>query len=252
MLSIFKSRPDAPKVDYSGSHKGRGRDYHRTFADKPGRSLMWDMEQRVLKSLIEKLELRVALDFACGTGRITGLLTEELPNARVVGVDVSDSMLEVARANVPDSEFFRIDGRNMTGLFDERSVDLVTAIRFFANADPDLREAATNEVAQIVRPGGHVIVNNHRNFWSLSYISRRARLNAAAPGCLNSEVIGPFLEKGFRVIEHHSLGVLPQSDDRSYLTSWNVARSVEGANLRRISKMHSLGLNTLWLLQKPS
>jgi len=57
--------------------------------------------ERVLASL----ELRgdeLVLDAGCGTGRLTRLLIERLPNGRVVALDASASMLEKARAELAE------------------------------------------------------------------------------------------------------------------------------------------------------
>jgi SAM-dependent methyltransferase len=44
-----------------------------------------------------------ALDFGCGVGRLTGALAKRV--ARVAGVDVAPSMLDLARENVPEATF---------------------------------------------------------------------------------------------------------------------------------------------------
>jgi trans-aconitate 2-methyltransferase len=58
--------------------------------------------------VLERLPLEggeVVLDAGCGSGRATKLLLEKLPDGRVIGVDGSPSMIEVAR------ETFEGDGR---------------------------------------------------------------------------------------------------------------------------------------------
>ncbi len=44
-----------------------------------------------------------ALDFGCGVGRLTRALTKRVE--RVAGVDAAESMLRIARENVPDASF---------------------------------------------------------------------------------------------------------------------------------------------------
>ncbi len=249
MTSIFRRQPDAISSAYSESHLGRGADYHRNFSDLPGRALMWQMERRVLGDLTVPLAANQVVDFACGTGRITKLLHEKLPDANVVGLDISSSMIELAKRNSPDVRFECTDGRHLASRFPESSVDLVCAFRFFANAEPELRCGVADQFASVVRPGGYVLVNNHRNFWSSSYFSRRVKSDRA-PGCLNREVTGLFRERGFEVAAHRSLGLLPQSDDRSYLASWRLTERLELANCDRTSAWHRAGLNTVWLFRR--
>jgi trans-aconitate 2-methyltransferase len=58
------------------------------------------------QALLRTLELsgdETVIDAGCGTGRLTRLLLERLPRGRVIALDVSDAMLERARANLePD------------------------------------------------------------------------------------------------------------------------------------------------------
>lgn len=112
-----------------------------------------------------------ALDFACGTGRITAVLAEWIP--RTLGVDVSDEMLAVARRTVPRAEFERRDVT--TGDTEIDPVDVATAFRFFMNAEADLRERAMAALSRRVRPGGAVIVSVQCNAAAPSGLLQRAR-----------------------------------------------------------------------------
>lgn len=61
--------------------------------------LAWALEQ------LQRLELRgdeVALDAGCGSGRVTALLADRVPQGRVYAVDVAPSMVEHARAALGD------------------------------------------------------------------------------------------------------------------------------------------------------
>jgi trans-aconitate 2-methyltransferase len=56
--------------------------------------------ERLGREVMDRLELRgdeTVLDAGCGSGRLTELLIERVPGGRVVGVDVSASMIEAAR-----------------------------------------------------------------------------------------------------------------------------------------------------------
>ncbi|MCW2843213.1 MAG: N-methyltransferase [Nocardioides sp.] len=236
--------------DYSRSHLGRGEDYDEGFAALPLRSLMSTMEEAVIRELAGRTAARSVLDFACGTGRIAEVVVTALPAARLVGVDIAESMLSVARERVPSGEWIHADVSELHSLVAGESFDLVTAFRFFPNADPALRAAAVTAVADAVRPGGFVLLNNHRNFWSGSYLARRLPSGAPAPGALNRQVVGPFLERGFAVVARRSLGVTPQSDERAYGLPLSWATRMERLNARVLSSRHTIGTNTIWLLQK--
>lgn len=54
-------------------------------------------------AVLDRLELRgheTVLDAGCGSGRVTSLLLDRLPNGRVIAVDAAPSMVEEARANL--------------------------------------------------------------------------------------------------------------------------------------------------------
>src|SRR3954452_18153995 len=60
------------------------------------------------REVMERLELRgdeTVLDAGCGAGRLPEALRERVPDGRVIGVDVSASMIEAARGRLgPDAE----------------------------------------------------------------------------------------------------------------------------------------------------
>jgi trans-aconitate 2-methyltransferase len=73
------------------SHEWDATSYHQVSQPQ----FLWG--QRVL----DRLSLRgdeTVLDAGCGTGRLTAKLLERLPHGRVIAVDRSENMLEVARA----------------------------------------------------------------------------------------------------------------------------------------------------------
>jgi ubiquinone/menaquinone biosynthesis C-methylase UbiE len=60
----------------------------------------WDEERKRLQTALEALPPARTLDVACGTGWLTQHLRGE-----IVGLDASESMLEIARERVPEGEF---------------------------------------------------------------------------------------------------------------------------------------------------
>lgn len=97
-----------------------------------------------------------ALDVCCGTGALSrGLLSAVGPGGRVVGVDFSPGMLEVARRRVPGVDFREGDATRLDGIADG-SVDAVT-IAFGLRNIPD-RAAAFAAARRVLRPGGRIVV----------------------------------------------------------------------------------------------
>ncbi len=92
------------------------------------------------------------LDLACGTGDLCFLLAKRFPTGRIVGTDITDAMLELARSRnqYANVTFDNADMMN-TGL-PAASFDLVTGGYALRNA-PDL-DRALAEIARVLKPGG--------------------------------------------------------------------------------------------------
>jgi demethylmenaquinone methyltransferase/2-methoxy-6-polyprenyl-1,4-benzoquinol methylase len=93
-------------------------------------------------------------DVATGTGDLAFALGRSRPDLRIVGTDVSLSMLRRARTN-QTSPGVTIAAGDITSLpFAEASLDAVTAGYALRNT-PDWR-ASLNELARVIRPGGQL------------------------------------------------------------------------------------------------
>jgi ubiquinone/menaquinone biosynthesis C-methylase UbiE len=91
----------------------------------------WDEERARLEETVAELPPARTLDVACGTGWLTVHLRGE-----VVGLDASDSMLEIARERVPGAEF--VVGDALALPFDDGSFDRVLTGHFYGHLEePD-------------------------------------------------------------------------------------------------------------------
>jgi demethylmenaquinone methyltransferase/2-methoxy-6-polyprenyl-1,4-benzoquinol methylase len=109
---------------------------------------------------------RAVLDVATGTGDIALALARALPEARVVGFDFSENMLDVARRRAalgngngsaptpPVGLSFR-QGNALDMPFDDNSFDAVT-IAFGLRNMADYRRCI-EEMARVLRPGGSLL-----------------------------------------------------------------------------------------------
>jgi ubiquinone/menaquinone biosynthesis C-methylase UbiE len=125
--------------DYRDSHKGTGKgaSYNKSFREFPFRSVLWEMEQQFLLRIVENFTENTDvnhLDFACGTGRIVGFLADHVKSS--VGIDLSDSMLAIAQKELPNTELIKAD-ITTSDVLNDRTFNLITAFRFFSNAQPD-------------------------------------------------------------------------------------------------------------------
>jgi tRNA (cmo5U34)-methyltransferase len=94
------------------------------------------------------------LELGCGTGNLTLLLGERFPQARLIGVDISEGCLEVCRRRMGDREveLQRNDIRELQ--LDPESFDLVTSsLAIHHLTEPD-RQALYASVYGWLRAGG--------------------------------------------------------------------------------------------------
>jgi SAM-dependent methyltransferase len=112
------------------------------------------MDETLIKEILDPLPAGVALDAACGTGRISALLAER--GHRVIGVDSSPEMLARAREHIPDAEFRLGDLHDLPVEVD--TVDLIVCALTLTH-QPDLRPVLA-EFARVLRPGGHLVLSD--------------------------------------------------------------------------------------------
>ncbi|WP_426403853.1 class I SAM-dependent methyltransferase [Streptomyces sp. R-07] len=103
--------------------------------------------------------VRTVLDYGCGPGKVATRVVEA-SDARVVAVDLSPRMLEIARARRPHPRIdYRPTADGGLGFLADGSVDAAMACFVFVTAGEiaDLHEIAA-ETHRVLRPGGRFAV----------------------------------------------------------------------------------------------
>jgi len=246
MTSAARISRSADSGSYRESHKRKGADYHDTFAAIPHRAILWKLEKRVLDRIVRErfpAKKPAYLDFACGTGRILAYLAPRATAA--VGVDVSATMLEVARVNVPSASI--IEGDITQGLvLDPSTFDLITAFRFFPNAEPALRLQVMTKLAGYLSPGGCLVFNNHMHANSLvRRMLRAVRRDLTDEGLMSDDDVTALVgNAGLRIVATYPLGVLPFTEKRTPGPYWltaaleSAASRMPGANALAQNVIH--------------
>ncbi len=108
--------------------------------------------KRALVAGLPPVAQPACLDLACGTGDLCFLLAERYPDARILGADITEAMLDLARrrnrcANVAFANADMLATGQPTASF-----DVVTGGYALRNA-PDL-DRALAEIARVLKPGG--------------------------------------------------------------------------------------------------
>jgi SAM-dependent methyltransferase len=96
---------------------------------------------------------KVALEIGCGIGRMTWCFAEEF--AEVIGLDISETMIEQARGlRLSRASFVLGSGRNLAGVPD-RSVDFAFSFIVFQHIpEKEIILRYMEETARVLRPGG--------------------------------------------------------------------------------------------------
>lgn len=248
--AAFRTAPIDRTADYSASHLQKGPKYHAGFERLPGRRMVWRAEQEFLDEFGRRegpFELHV--DFAGGTGRIASAL-EPFCRAQIV-LDVSERMLAVARRHLRKARIVCADFRDVgRRLVPPDGADLVTAFRFFPNAQPALRDDAMAFIAGILRPRGHLVCNNHRNFWSVPYVGGRLALSRHYTGGMtNKTMVRLAARHGLALVRTYSVGIIPQNE-RVAALPWKAVERIEKSVSRRWGGRHRAGYDVVFQFRK--
>jgi ubiquinone/menaquinone biosynthesis C-methylase UbiE len=103
---------------------------------------VWREETEALTRTLEALPPTRTLDVACGTGFLTQHLRGE-----ITGLDQSASMLELARAKVPEGRFVR--GNALELPFEDDSFERVLTSFFYGHLEEDDRDAFLREARRV-------------------------------------------------------------------------------------------------------
>jgi SAM-dependent methyltransferase len=130
-----KTYYDRRALEYDDWWLGEGLSAER---ERPG----WEEELDTLRDVIARLPPVRTLDVACGTGFLTRHL-----HGHVTGLDASERMLAVARAQAPTARFVRGDALNLP--FEDESFDRVFTSYFYCHLEELERERFLAEARRV-------------------------------------------------------------------------------------------------------
>jgi trans-aconitate 2-methyltransferase len=119
-----------------------------------------------LVAQIPPIEVASVVDLGCGTGELTSHLSTRWPEARVVGVDISEEMLAAAAARA--NERLRFERGDIATWNPESPVDLIlsnAALHWVADHGPLL-----DRLVGALAPGGLLAVQMPANFDAASHV----------------------------------------------------------------------------------
>lgn len=137
-------------------------------------------------------------DIACGTGILADRIHSEVQAGQVYGVDMSDGMLEQARARSPHVQWLKGPAEKLP--FEDGSLDAVVSTSAFHFFD---QPAAMREFHRVLAPGGLAVVATispplPQLFWRMS-----ASLANPAHSPSPEEMRRLFADAGFTLADQH-------------------------------------------------
>lgn len=224
-------------TSYRESHtkEGKGHDYRENFVANGLLAVLWELEKMALQDIADQQfagRIPSYLDFACGTGRITGHVSQLADES--TGVDISPAMLSEAKTNVTNVNFVEGD-LTADDFLVERTYDLITAFRFFPNAEPALRNQVMAAIVAHLKPDGLVVFNNHLNSTSLRHaiffrLKRKlfgTRLGKGVSQTMTRDEVDDILKQHkLEIIKSYAIGHLPMTE-KVYLWPRSLMLAIE-------------------------
>jgi len=106
--------------------------------------------ERQLKFYLENFKGKRILDIGCGPGRDSNYFSNK--GLEVIGIDLSEELLKIARKNSPNSEFYIRDMRNLD--FESESFDGIWACSSFLHVPYKDAELTLRGFNRILRKDG--------------------------------------------------------------------------------------------------
>ena len=156
------------EINYRNRFKGDVAGYEKVTQSRHIK-LIYELEQMVLSRFLAENESdkKCLMDFACGTGRWTQFLENRF--SQVVGVDISGQMIAAAKKKCAKADFEVTDitADDSGGTLQERQFDMITAFRFYKNAEDPLRRSVTAALPKYLKTGSYFIFDLHLNTFSI-------------------------------------------------------------------------------------
>jgi len=116
--------------------------------------------RRLIVDEIAAVQPRVVLDVGCGTGTLTIAAADELPEARVVGLDGDRKVLDLARRKAGSERVEWVEGLADELPFGDGEVDALVTTLVFHHLPLGIKRAALVEARRVLRPGGRLVVGD--------------------------------------------------------------------------------------------
>jgi ubiquinone/menaquinone biosynthesis C-methylase UbiE len=185
-------------------------------------SLIYELEKEIMTKILSTIDSRdkAVMDFACGTGRWTEYLEKQFKST--TGVDVSGDMLYIARNRCSKADFIHTDitSDNIDKKLIDKKYDVITAFRFYKNAQQGLREVATNAILKFLKSDGLFIFDLHlnpfsfmgllANFLRITRLQKMFKISDLTVRTISLHQIQKlFCNTPLEIVDYYGTGILP-------------------------------------------
>ncbi|WP_419770474.1 MAG: bifunctional demethylmenaquinone methyltransferase/2-methoxy-6-polyprenyl-1,4-benzoquinol methylase UbiE [Candidatus Marinarcus sp.] len=193
-------------------------------------------------SFYDKKEIEKVIDVACGTGDMIDYWQKTSKKAhiklnKIVGVDPSVGMMNVAKQKLPDVEFIESGAASMP--FEENSADIISISYGIRNVVE--RQKAFDEFARVLKKDGLLVILEFTKNPKESILDHLTDfyMNKILP------TLGGIISKNKEAYTY-----LPNSIDE-FLTTQNLSNELKQAGLEPIYvKGFSMNISTLFIARK--
>ena len=119
------------------------------------------LSQRIkkIKRYIQKNSNFTAIDIGCGSGEFTSILKDHY--GTVIGIDISDKMIKIAKENYPDRNIIFKKNECTNTQLNDSSVDYIFALGLFDYVENI--EKVLNEFKRILKHKGRIVITIPKN-----------------------------------------------------------------------------------------
>ncbi len=127
-----------------------------SLSDEPLKSIK-DFVRFIRKEEKVDISNKKILDLGCGNAKNSKYICEQGQNNEVVGIDISETALKLAKELYPNGNFIK-QSIGKTFPFDDLSFDIILDITSSNSLSESEREIYLNEINRILKKGGYVFV----------------------------------------------------------------------------------------------